>query len=143
MEGLWGHVSLYGLAWGADRKYVGISYVIQQKGDEQYTPWMNLSYLYFVFILSNRSLLSGAASRAESSSTGKASLFWDPPTPVICQLWGAALSPNTAAVLHFSEVKFSTWVTACLVHFHTHHSFFVLGKHRLGIFEIIETSFLI
>ena len=43
MEGLQGHVSLFGLAWGADRKCVGISYVIQQKGDEQYAPWMNLS----------------------------------------------------------------------------------------------------
>ena len=43
MEGLQGHVSLFGLAWEADRKCVGISYVIQQKGDEQYAPWMNLS----------------------------------------------------------------------------------------------------
>ena len=70
-----------------------------------------------------------AASRAESSSAGETPLFQDPRL-LLASSRGPPLSPNTAAVLHCSEVKFDTWVTACFMHSHApHHSFIALLKH--------------
>lgn len=127
MEALQGYVSLYSLACGTDRKCVGNSCRIQcakGSGTVQLPERIWASFILCSF--DQTTLPFEAASRAESSSAGEVPLFQDPRL-LFSSSRGPPLSPNAAAVLHCSEVKVDTWVTACFLHSHAlHHSLLAL-----------------